>query len=190
MSDINKYDKELIGKISNTKNWPGITNVPFILHLLQIANKQIKNKTVEGVLSATLIYQQVMEELILNLLKVSHLYVQAEIWPSRINFPINKKMMFGQLLDAHKLSIDFDMKQELIKEAKEFNELRVKFVHKLVHTKGPSEIIDSADDVYTKFQTILDLFYQAREHLDRKLHDLYSRVDFNDLIDESENLNN
>ena len=150
------YDKDLIGKISNSKNWPGITNAPYIIHLLRIANKQIENRTVEGVLSSTLIYQQVMEELILNLLKMSHLYVQAEIWPTRINFPIKNKMMFGQLLDAHKLSINFDKKEELIKEAREFNELRIKFVHKLVQTNGPQEVINSSEEVHANFQKVLD----------------------------------
>lgn len=182
----NDYDRELLSKISNKKHWPGLTNAPLIVHLLSVANKQITNNTLEGVLSATLIYQQVMEDLLLNLLKMSHLYVQGEIWPSQISFPINKKLMFGQLLDQHKLSIDFDQKDLLISTARNFNQMRVKIVHKIVQSKGPNEIVTLAGKIHSDFHKFLDLFYTSRAFLDWKLEDLSNRVDWKGFLAELE----
>jgi hypothetical protein len=182
INDSDKYDKEIIGKISNEEQWPKIDNTELIFKLLEIADKQHKSQTIEGLLSSLLIYQQIVEEYLINLLKLSNLYIQAEVWPTRLNLRIKNKLMFGQLLQEHNRTIDFDKKAELLNECREFNETRIKFVHHLLKFNTQQEIIDEAKESMDKFDKISNLYNEGKAHVEWLLTDLQERVNWRDLM--------
>ena len=183
MKERESYDQELLRKIANYKDWPGIENTDLIIQLMRLVNKQFDKRSIEGVLASVLIYQQIIEEYLINLMKMSHLYVKGEIWPSRINFPIKKKMMFGDILDSHKLTIDFDKKNVLLEKCREFNEIRIKFVHKLFQFDTTQELIKASENLQKKFREIGYLFWEGRSYLEWQLSDLNNRVDWEQLIE-------
>lgn len=175
------YNKSIISKMSNEENWPKINNIDLVRKLIEIADKQFANKSLEGYLSSILIYHQVVEELLINLLKLSNLYVQAEIWPTKLDLKIKDKLMFGQILEEHKRSINFDKKEQLLKECNDFNKIRIKFVHHLLKFKNESEIESEAKFVQEKFKIILDLYFEGNAFIEWLLSDLQKRVDWDEM---------
>ena len=177
-----KYDLEVLGKISDEKNWPRLDNIETIKKLLSIADKQYESKTIEGFLSSILIYQQVIEEYLINLLKLSNLYIQAEIWPVKITLKIQEKLMFGKLIELHKRTIDFDEKTNLLNECKQFNGKRNKFVHCLLKFKTEKEMFRDASQIKKSFELITDFYFNGYGFLEWKLADLKKRVDWNEFL--------
>ncbi|MBE0391493.1 hypothetical protein [Flavobacterium sp. PL002] len=179
MKDINDhYDKYIFDKMSDENEWPEIENTKLIGEFIKIANKQFSNNNIEGYLSSTLIFHQIIEELLINLLKLSNLYIQAEIWPTKLNLKIKEKLMFGEIIREHDRSIKFDKKTELIDECRKFNEIRIKFVHNLLKFKNETEVKTKAKSIQEKFRLIIDLYFEGREHIEYLLFDLQKRIDW------------
>lgn len=179
-----KYDSELLTRIAEEANWPEIDNSELSKKLVQIAHKEFAKKTVGGYLSSILIYQQVIEEFLINLLELSNLYVQGEIWPARIEIKTKNRLMFGQLVKEHQRTIDFDDKDDLLQQCDAFNKIRIKFVHNLLKFKNNKEVIESVKDVPNQFLNIIDLYFSGRSHILWLLDDLNKRVDWKDLLSE------
>ncbi|MFY0645006.1 MAG: hypothetical protein JXR19_11110 [Bacteroidia bacterium] len=170
-----KYDHELIDKISNEVQWPNIDS-SLIVKLMQIASNAFHKNSVEGRLSSVLIYHQIVEEFLLNLVKLSNLYVQAEIWPNRLYLKIDDKLMFGQILKEHEKTIDFERKEELLLKCSKFNQTRIKYVHKLLKFKTNEQIISEAGKIHDDFHEITELYLEASEFFQWLLGDLKERV--------------
>lgn len=166
------YDKELLEIITNKRKWPYFDNLDLILKLMRIANDQFDTKTVGGSLSSILIFQQIIEQYLINLIKMSNLLIQAKIWPNRINLVTNEKQMFGKILEEHKRIIDYTNKNELLKKCNEFNSIRIQFVHHLLKFKTDKEIIEYTGPIKDKFFEICDLFFTSREFFTTRLLEL------------------
>ena len=177
------YDAELIDKISNKNNWPNIDSF-LIVRLMRIANNAFNKETVDGKLSSVLIYHQIVEEFLINLLKLSNLYIQAEIWPNRLNLKVGNSLMFGQILREHEKTVDFDSKDELLLKCNSFNQTRIKYVHELLKFKNDDEIISAAKKIKDEFNEITELYFKGATFLEWILEDLKKRVDWKDMLDE------
>jgi hypothetical protein len=92
------YDKELLEILSDKRKWPDFENLSLILKLMRIATVQFETKSIGGSLSSILIYQQIIEQYLINLIKMSNLLVQAKIWPNRINLVTVKLQMKNKCL--------------------------------------------------------------------------------------------
>lgn len=189
MKDVtirSNYDYFVLSNISNENSWPKIENVELIKSLLKIADNQFSNKDISGYLSSILIYQQIIETFLTNLIRLSNLYIQAEIWPTRVKMEIKPKLMFGQIINEITRSIEFNKKAELIKDCQEFKSIRIKFVHGLLKFKNDKEISDEAGLIRNKFSSILDLYLQGTCFMEWLLGDLKKRVDWEDLLESEE----
>ena len=180
--DNTEYHTQLITKILNEKQWPNIDSF-LIVKLLRIANNAFIKNTVEGRLSAILIYHQIVEEFLINLLKLSNLYIQAEIWPNRLYLKVSEKLMFGQIIREHEKTIDFESKDKLLAQCSLFNQTRNKYVHKLLKFKNNEEIILEAEKIKDDFNEIIELYLKGSTHLSWILDDLKKRVDWKDMLE-------
>lgn len=181
--DKTKYDNELIDKISNERQWPNIDSF-LIVKLMRIANNAFNKKSVEGRLSSVLIYHQIVEEFLINLLKLSNLYIQAEIWPNRLKLKVSEKLMFGQIIKEHEKTVDFEAKDELLSKCSKFNQTRIKYVHRLLKFKTNEQIISEAEKIKDDFHEITELYLKGSQYLEWILGDLKERVDWKELKEE------
>jgi hypothetical protein len=180
IDERDEYDEAILGFIENEEKWLTFENKEMIINLIKIADQQFATQKMEGILSAVLIYQQVLEEFLRVLLGLSNLYIQGEIWPSRIKLEVRDKMMFGQLLKEHQRTIDFDCKKELLNSCQNFSEIRNRFVHKLLKFDSEQEMFSEAKNLKQLFHQALDYYLRSRTFLEWKLLDLKKRLGLED----------
>lgn len=172
-------EEEVIQRISNKRQWPNIKAFR-IVKLIRIAEKAYSQNSVDGRISSILIYHQIVEEFLRNLLELSNLYVQAKIWPSRIELKVKDIMMFGQLIQAHNSSIHFEGKKELLNKSKTFNQTRIKYVHKLLAFETTEEVLEASNEIHEIFYSILDLYLKGRDHIEGLLTEIRNQIDWKD----------
>jgi hypothetical protein len=177
------YDQKLIAKISNQREWPAIDS-KIIAELMRLANKSFTRKTLDGRLSSVLIYHQIIEECLVRLIKLSNLYIQAEVWPTKINLHLGEKLMFGQILMEHKRTICFKGKDDLIFKCGVFNQTRIKFVHKLLKFKTEDEIVKASNKIKDDFNAIIELYLVCSSDLEWFVGELSSRVEWTQILKE------
>lgn len=174
------YDTVLINQLIDENKWPDFPDL--IVDLAKIAHEAFIKDTIEGYLAAVLIYQQIIEESVRILIRLSTLYLRGQIWPSVIDFKVNdEEISFGQLLGELKRGVKFDMRKEFINKCNELNSIRIKFVHKLTKM-NLNEIKVKAQSVKKLFNEILDLFEIGSSYYLRLLEDLNHSIDWKDMI--------
>ncbi|NER11791.1 hypothetical protein SAMN06265375_1192 [Muriicola jejuensis] len=177
---IKKDVEEFIKRISNKQKWPKIDTF-LIVSLMRIAGKAYDAGTVDGRVSAVIIYHQIVEEFLVHLLKLSNLYIQAKIWPSRLDLEISNKLMFGQILKEHKRSIKFNGKDVLLLKCERFNTTRIEYVHRLLKFKSDEERVTRSAEINNDYYEIIDLYLEGRKDIEDRLNDLSHHIDWNEI---------
>ncbi len=159
------YHKNLLKKIKE-KEWPDFDRSDFLDELDQLAMEMYEKKTTEGYLASFLIFQQLSEEMLRLLIRLSDLYLQFSILPLEIKSKDLNKKTFGQLISELKNSVcDFETK-ELIINCREMNDLRIRLVHKITRKTSVEDIQKQSmqakkihGKIYSLFEIIQDDYY-------------------------------
>ncbi|NOQ76144.1 MAG: hypothetical protein GQ574_29360 [Crocinitomix sp.] len=178
------YQARLIKTLENSSSVTGIDNTDLIIKLLRISTKEFEKGTVEGRLSSILIYQQLIESCLLNLLKMSQLLVQIKIYPSQIEFKIDNKMMFGQIIKAHGSTISFNNKETFLAKCSQFNRTRIELVHKLFQINQPEDVLQITNSIDTQFYQIIDSWSIAHEEIYQKIKEVKKSPNIKELYAE------
>ncbi len=165
------YKSELIEKIKDSTKWPAFERPDFLDELDEIAFQVFNKATIEGYLASLLIFQQLSEEIVRQLLLESQFFIQLSVFPAEINFIEKHKLTFGQVIDQLKSTISFQNKEEIISACDELNRYRNDFIHRL--TKRTS-----LADIETQTRQVADL-YREIYRLSRQAHDTF-RLSFKD----------
>ena len=126
------YDKQIFEMMSNPTWWID-KQKKRKLELLKSARKVHGNSSISTKMGALLIWQQVLEEFLKEIVYVSISYIKAEIWPTKINFKVEfDKKTFGLIInDYENFSLDYKDKQKIIEKLKIVNKNRNEIVHKI-----------------------------------------------------------
>lgn len=130
------YRAALINRLKDHANWPSFDNPDFLDALDALAARAAKRRTLDGQLSALLIYNQLAEEMTRLLLECARFYIQLRLRPAEIRFKDPSKPMMGYWIGQLENTIDFDGKDEFIRYVRELNQLRNTVFHGI--TKHPS----------------------------------------------------
>ena len=77
---------EIVNRIMDSDKWPYI-EMPESLELLnEMADDSFSTGTFSGMLSAILMYHQLIEAMCLHLLEDCHFQIQLSVYPATINF--------------------------------------------------------------------------------------------------------
>ena len=70
-------------------------------------------------MGALLIWQQVLEQFLKEIIEISIGYIKAEIWPTKIDLKVDfERKTFGQIIaDYENFSLDFKNKQKTLNSA-------------------------------------------------------------------------
>jgi len=149
-----------------------------------LADDALGKNTIEGYLTALLIYHQICEEMIRLLLDDAHFFIQLSIFPSEITFPKKNKAMFGQILDELKSTVSFDGKDDFIKKCGEINTLRIEIVHKLTRQSTLESIKSQLEKIRILFNEIYQLFDAAHDTWRVTFKDFRKDIDWDEYLTE------
>lgn len=164
--------EHIIERIKDAEQWPTFENAEFLDTLDQLAQQAMERESVDGYLAAILIYHQLTEDTLRVLIRDSLFLIQVSIHPLEIEVPNDSRLMFGQVIDRLKKSVNFDQKADIVQLAEELNQIRIEYVHGLTKKTTVTDIEPKARRVAKLAGRIYDLFDDA--------HDWF-RLCFNDL---------
>lgn len=166
------YQKELYKRINDSGKWPRFESPDFLTDLNNLADTAYSKRTIEGYLAALLIYHQLCEEMIKILIQCSGFFVQCAIFPNEITeCDLDKKRMFGQLLDELKKGIVNSRIHQLIKKCEELNELRIKMVHKITLKTSITDILLQSKKAQKLFDEISGIFTAEYDNYRATFHE-------------------
>lgn len=148
MSD---YHKELVRVLENPYEWAEFRRPDFLQILDTAASEAFQKQTLEGYLAAFLIYQQIAEDMVKNIIKLGRLFNQLSVFPMKIDYePLEgTQMTFGRLL--HELeSLPHD-DTKLVDLCKRLNKRRIQLVHRIT-------LKENLDDIKDKCQEALEIY--------------------------------
>ena len=117
---MSQYHKELVETIQDSSKWAEFSRPEFLQTLDAAAHDAFQKQSLEGYLAAFLIYQQITEDMVKNIIKLSRLYNQASVFPMIIEYrSLNEsRFTFGKLLEELQSLPHEDTKlDELCKES-------------------------------------------------------------------------
>lgn len=155
---------EIVERILDVDKWPNIEFPENLEVLNELADESYNEHTINGMLSATLMYHQIIEAMCMHLLDDCHFFIQLSIYPSTIKYSASPNKMLGVYMKELQDSISFDRKDEFLECVQTFNSIRNEVIHKLRKTNTEQVILDLTkvkplfDEIYSIYDIIQDDF--------------------------------
>lgn len=176
------YLNSLISRIQDSDQWPDFDRPDFLDELNAIADRSYDTNTVEGYLAALLIYHQLTEEMLRLLLECCEFFVQLQLAPIEIHFPLPEKAMFGRLVEATKNAMEFENKTELIALSQQINQDRIALVHGITKQETTETIGRKVKQVRTRFDDFHSKFTDTRDWFYLCFKDMRKDGEWDDLL--------
>ena len=122
---------DIVVKIMNSDNWPCIDLPENLVLLNELADENFSTQTLSGMLSALLMYHQIVEAMCIHLLEDCHFFIQLSIHPTTMEFNISKNKMLGCFLSELRNTVNFYKKDEFLERVTIFNDIRNEVIHKM-----------------------------------------------------------
>lgn len=158
---------EVISCIMNAENWPNIELTENLELLNEMADETFSTQTFSGMLSAVLMYHQLIEAMCLHLLDDCHFLIQLSVYPATIQFSKRRSEMLGAYVKELQETVSFHKKGEYLEKVISFNKIRNKAIHEMrkSNLEQISESLRSAkmifDEIYALYDEIQDDFRVA-----------------------------
>lgn len=156
--------EELVNRIMDSDNWPNI-ELPKNLELLNdMADDSFSTGTFSGLLSAVLMYHQIVEAMCMHLLEDCHFLIQLSVHPATIHFAIPPNKMLGVYVSELKESVSFHKKDEFLERVTVFNIIRNEAIHKMrknnldVVSESLRKVKHLFDEIFALYDEIQDNF--------------------------------
>ncbi|WP_016952082.1 hypothetical protein [Anabaena sp. PCC 7108] len=147
-----------------------------ILDQLLNSAENIDNSFIEGAISSVIIYHQIAEEWLYDLLELIRFLIDLMLYPERIKHKSTDNLHLNGFIQEIESSIDFDKKKEIIEYAKDVNKYRNQIAHDLLKKDSLKLITQDAEkfsEHFTKMSKALEGTkeepYGARESLLEKI---------------------
>lgn len=127
-----------------------------------------------------LIYNQVIDEFLKDIVEYSIIYIKAEIWPSSFAYKVDfEKNTFGRNIELFKKFSTIEPNRELLLECLcRFNKARNKVVHNLFAINDALKLKEDIDEHMSLADEIIGLLIEYDNCVCEKFVDLCGRVDF------------
>ena len=178
-----KYGEILVRAVKNPDGYLGFDEPSTLSYQDGIADDSYSKGTTEGYLAAAIIYHQLTEKILLMLITYSDLYVQAKIYPEKIDTFYQDLDSFGQLMKRHKTTVGFSKKSKILKNANELNKYRVQLVHKMDELKHEDNIDIISKKIRDNFEAIFRDWKDAMKWFYKQLDLLKSQTKWKKLFE-------
>lgn len=181
-------NKELIHEIVEINNWPDIEHPEHIEQLVKLAEEADSNNTTVGCLSAVLIRHQLIEEMTRVLIHDGQFLMKIALYNYAVDFKPIKGKMFGRLLDELNSGIHFPRKKVFQSYAREYNTIRIKFVHGLTKNASLANISKQAAQANLYYEQAKESYEHAHEWFRQEFNNEREEIIYSGAFPEYENL--
>lgn len=153
--------------------------------LWNLAKESKKDVDVSHKIGGLLIYNQLIDEFLKDIVEYSINYIKAEIWPASFALKIDfSRKTFGQNIELFKQYATIEHNREiLIKYLERFNKKRNQVVHNIFVLEDMQKLKEEMDEHFELAEEIVFLLVEYNNCICEKFIDLSQRVDFKDFVD-------
>lgn len=154
-------------------------------YLYQLAQKSKHDPDIASKIGGMLIYNQVIEQFLIDIVKMSIHYIKAEIWPVTVELDIDiDKATFGKVIEYFKQFATMESnRDQILTYLKKHNTKRNQVVHDLFDIQDMDALARELDDYAELADEILDLLIEYDKQVCGNFCDLCKRSDFRTLAD-------
>lgn len=180
---FNEYDKKIF-KTMNNYEWRIDQQKERKIDLLEIANKINKESSISDKIGGLLIWQQVIEQMLKEIICTSITYIKAEIWPTKVNYNVkfNDKTFVKIISDYDLYSLDYEAKDKIVQKLKTINNNRNTIIHKIFDIENLNKLEDLFEINFSSYNEIMLLLLNHYLKIYDCLEDLSKRVNWNNFI--------
>lgn len=135
-----------------------------ILDELLNSTEDLDKETIGGAVSSVLIFHQVAEEWLYDLLELARFAVDLKLFPERITHTPSEKLQLNGLAGEIEKLIDFDKKQDVLKYSRLVNQYRNKIAHDLLKQDN----IETIKKEVSKFMEHFDSLFESLEGTEKE----------------------
>lgn len=153
--------------------------------LLNLAKESSAESNIASKIGSMLIYNQLLEECLKDIVEYSVYYIKAEIWPADVDLSFDfSKSTFGELIRSFKRFAMIEFNRDIILEyLTKYNKKRNDVVHHLFGIENISALSAELDEYAIIAEEIFYLLLEYDNCICEKFCDLSNRVDFKDFLD-------
>lgn len=154
-------------------------------YLFKLAQSSCKKSDISNKIGAMLIYNQLIEEFLKDIVEYSINYIKAEIWPASIQLSLDlSRFTFGKLINSFEQYATIEPNKEIIlKYLKKYAVKRNVVVHNLFNIEDLGKLSSELDEYALLADEITYLLVEYDSSICEKFCDLDNRVDFNCFAD-------
>ncbi|MBQ8358470.1 MAG: hypothetical protein IJX37_00960 [Oscillospiraceae bacterium] len=149
-------------------------------YLYRLAQESKTDKDFSSKIGGMLIYNQVIEQFLSDIVEMSIFYIKAEIWPVSVSLEINlEKATFGTMIEHFKQFATVEPNRELIlSHLKKFNTKRNQVVHDLFDIQDLDKLAEELNDYAELADNIIRLLSEYDRQVCENFCQLDKRIDF------------
>lgn len=185
---FDEYDRKIFEAMKN-KDWWIDKFKSRKIELIRSCRKINSNSSISRKIGGLLLWQQVIEQFLKEIIQISLTYVKAEIWPTKIDFKIDyDRKTFGQVIEIYKnYSVDYEDRPKILEHLKTINDNRRTITHKMFEVENLEDLEDIFESSYNIHEELLKLLLDHYILVENNLEDLKTRVDWEDFLAELNN---
>ena len=155
-------------------------------YLFKLAQQSKNQVEISHKIGGMLIYNQLIEEFLKDIIELSINYIKAEIWPADVSLKVDfTKLTFGKLISEFKQYATIEHNREILLDyLKKYNLKRNEVVHNLFEIEDMDKLVKELDEYALLADEIVFLLLEYDNSVCEKFCDLDRRVDFNDFADD------
>ena len=150
-------------------------------YFYKIAERCSNSNKVEDLVSGVLIYNQLIEESLIETIIISIIYVKAKTWPKKIMFDLDfDRATFGKQIEYFERFAIEEVNRDVIKKyLKDILKIRNKVIHHLFDIENFN---DELEDYYGKANELFILLIQYYNDISEHILYELEEFDFNNLL--------
>lgn len=175
---------EIVGYMIN-REWANESKVDRKTYLIRLAMESKISRDISAKIGAMLIYNQVIEQFMIDIIELSIYYIKAEIWPASVSLKIDfDRTTFGKMIELFKQYATVEYNRDvLLSDLKKYCKKRNEVVHNLFDIEDLDLLANELDEYAGLAEEILHLLIEYDNQVCEKFCDLENRVDFYQLAE-------
>lgn len=149
-------------------------------YLHHLAQQSKWDKDIASKIGGMLIYNQIIEQYLTDIVDMSIHFIKAETWPVAVSLDVElDKATFGKIIEYFKQFATFEPNRALILSyLKKFNIKRNQVVHDLFDVQDLSKLADELDDYADLADDTINLLTKYDDQVCENFRELEKRVNF------------
>lgn len=166
-------------------NWKDDEKAGRKRYLFELAQESKSQIEISHKIGGMLIYNQVIEEFLKDIVEYSVNYIKAEIWPAQVQMKFDfSKATFGNLINQFKQYATIEHNRDIIiKELTLYKEKRNQVVHNLFNIEDFDKLSSELNEYALIADEIVYLLIEYDNSICEKFCDLADRIDFNEFTE-------